>query len=51
MYDSLTKSGIEETEEEIGHRKLMVRKETLEAAKEARAHGDLSKNLEYRAAK
>ena len=29
----------------------MVRKEALEAVKEARAHGDLSENFEYKAAK
>ncbi|OYO92468.1 transcription elongation factor GreA, partial [Lachnotalea glycerini] len=31
--------------------KLVVRKEALEAVKEARAHGDLSENFEYHAAK
>lgn len=38
-------------EEEIEYRKLVVRKEALEAVKEARAHGDLSENFEYYAAK
>ncbi len=38
-------------EQEIEHRKLVVRKEALEAVKEARAHGDLSENFEYKAAK
>ena len=38
-------------EEEILHRKLVVRKECLEAVKEARAQGDLSENFEYYAAK
>ena len=37
--------------EEIEYRKLVVRKEALEAVKEARAHGDLSENFEYHAAK
>ena len=37
--------------EEIEHRKLVVRRECLEAVKEARAHGDLSENFEYKAAK
>ena len=37
--------------EEIEYRKLVVRKEALEAVKEARAHGDLSENFEYKAAK
>ena len=38
-------------EEEIEYRKLVVRKEALEAVKEARSHGDLSENFEYYAAK
>ena len=38
-------------EKEIEYRKLVVRKEALEAVKEARAHGDLSENFEYHAAK
>ena len=38
-------------EEEIEYRKLVVRKNALEAVKEARAHGDLSENFEYHAAK
>ena len=51
MYDNLTKSDIEKMQEEIEYRKLVVRKEALEAVKEARAHGDLSENFEYKAAK
>ena len=51
MYDDLTKSDIKKMEEEIEHRKLVVRKETIEAVKEARAFGDLSENFEYYAAK
>ena len=38
-------------EEEIEYRKLVVRKEALEDVKTARAHGDLSENFEYKAAK
>ena len=38
-------------EEEIEYRTLVVRKEALEDVKEARAHGDLSENFEYHAAK
>ena len=38
----LTKSDVEKMKEEIEYRKLVVRKEALEAVKEARAHGDLS---------
>ena len=51
MYDKLTKNDIQKMQEEINHRKLVVRKEALEAVKEARAHGDLSENFEYYAAK
>lgn len=51
MYDRLTKSDIKKMEEEIEYRKLVVRKEALEAVKEARAQGDLSENFEYHAAK
>lgn len=51
MYDKLTKGDIKKIEEEIEHRKLVVRKEAIEAVKEARAHGDLSENFEYHAAK
>lgn len=47
----MTKSDIKKIEEEIEHRKLVVRKEAIEAVKEARAHGDLSENFEYHAAK
>lgn len=51
MYDELTKNDIRRLEEEIEHRKLVVRKEAIEAVKEARAQGDLSENFEYYAAK
>ena len=51
MNDRLTKSDIEKMKEEIEYRKLVVRKEALEAVKEARAQGDLSENFEYHAAK
>lgn len=51
MYDELTKKDIEKMEEEIEYRKLVVRKEAIEAVKEARSHGDLSENFEYHAAK
>ncbi len=51
MYDQLTKSDIRKMEEEIEHRKLVIRKEAIEAVKEARAQGDLSENFEYYAAK
>lgn len=51
MYDKLTKKDIERLQEELDHRKLVVRKEAIEAVKEARAQGDLSENFEYYAAK
>lgn len=51
MYDQLTREDIRKMEEEIEHRKVVVRKELLESVKEARAHGDLSENFEYKAAK
>lgn len=51
MRDQLTKSDVKKIQEEIEHRKLVVRKEAIEAVKEARAHGDLSENFEYHAAK
>lgn len=51
MGEQLTKSDVKKILEEIEYRKLVVRKEALEAVKEARAHGDLSENFEYHAAK
>lgn len=51
MYHELTENDIKKMEEEIEYRRVVVRKEKLEAVKEARAHGDLSENFEYYAAK
>jgi transcription elongation factor GreA len=51
MYDRITQKDVKRMEEEIEYRKLVVRKEALEDVKEARAHGDLSENFEYKAAK
>jgi len=51
MYNELTENDIKKMEEEIEYRRLVVRKNALEAVKEARAHGDLSENFEYHAAK
>lgn len=51
MSNEMTKNDIKKIEEEIEHRKLVVRKECIEAVKEARAQGDLSENFEYYAAK
>ena len=46
MRNQLTEKDVKRIEEEIEYRKLVVRKEALEAVKEARAHGDLSENFE-----
>lgn len=51
MREKLTKKDVEKIEQEIEHRKLVIRKEAIEAVKEARAQGDLSENFEYYAAK
>ena len=39
MYDQLTESDLKKIEEEIEYRKLVVRKEAIEAVKEALANG------------
>ncbi len=49
--EKLTKSDVDKIQKEIEHRKLVIRKEAIEAVKEARAQGDLSENFEYYAAK
>ena len=51
MGERLTKHDVEKIEKEIEYRKLVVRKDAIEAVKEARAQGDLSENFEYYAAK
>ncbi|MDY6324228.1 MAG: transcription elongation factor GreA [Catonella sp.] len=51
MYDKLTENDVRRMEEEIEHRKLVVRREAIDKVKEARAQGDLSENFEYYAAK
>lgn len=51
MNNKLTQADISKMEEEIEYRKLTVRPQLLESVKEARAHGDLSENFEYYAAK
>ena len=51
MNDRLTQSDIDKMEKEIEHRKLVLRPQLLVDVKEARAHGDLSENFEYKAAK
>ena len=51
MSEQLTENDVKKIQEEIEYRKLVVRKEAIEAVKEARAQGDLSENFEYYAAK
>ena len=41
MYDQLTPSDIKKMQEEIDHRKLVVRRLALEVLNDARAQGDL----------
>lgn len=51
LHEQLTENDVKKIKEEIEYRKLTVRKNAIEAVKEARAHGDLSENFEYHAAK
>ena len=39
LHEKLTESDVKKIQEEIEHRKLVIRKEALESVKEARAHG------------
>lgn len=51
MHNYLTKEAIKKLEDEIEYRKVVTRKQINEDLKEARAHGDLSENFEYKSAK
>ena len=51
MKHKLTQQDVDKMKAEIEHRKVEERPELLEHVKEARAHGDLSENFEYHAAK
>lgn len=51
MRNFLSKEDIKEMQQEIEYRKVVERKKLIEDVKEARAHGDLSENFEYKAAK
>lgn len=51
MRDNLTQSDIDKMEKEIEYRTLTLRPKLIEDVKIARAHGDLSENFEYYAAK
>jgi len=47
----MTKRGYEALKKEMEHLKTVVRPQNIQAIEEARAHGDLSENAEYHAAK
>ena len=51
MREKLTQHDVEKIQQEIDQRKLEERPKLIEAVKEARSHGDLSENFEYKAAK
>lgn len=51
MRNFLSQEDIEAMKKEIEYRKVVERKRLIEDVKEARAHGDLSENFEYKAAK
>lgn len=51
MNNFLTEEDVKKLKEEIEYRKVVTRKQINEDLKEARAHGDLSENYEYKAAK
>lgn len=47
----MTRKGYEALRKEMDHLKTVVRPKNIQAIEEARAHGDLSENAEYHAAK
>jgi len=47
----ITKDGLEKLKTELDHIKRVERPQNIRAIKEARAHGDISENAEYHAAK
>lgn len=51
MHDQLTANDIKQMQEELDHRRIVLRPQLLEEVKTARAFGDLSENFEYKAAK
>ena len=51
MRNELTKKDIELMQQELDHRRLVLRPQLIEAVKTARAFGDRSENFEYKAAK
>jgi len=51
MHDELTKVDIEKMQQELDHRRLVLRPQLIEEVQTARGFGDLSENFEYKAAK
>ncbi len=51
MGEKLTKKDVQKIEQELDHRKNVIRREAIASVQEARAQGDLSENFEYYAAK
>lgn len=51
MNNYLTEDAIQKLQDEIEHRRVVIRRRINDDLKEARAHGDLSENFEYKAAK
>ena len=51
MGKELTRKDVELMQQELDHRRLVLRPQLIEAVKTARAFGDLSENFEYKAAK
>ena len=51
MHNELTREDLKLMQEELDHRRIVLRPQLIEAVKEARAFGDLSENFEYKAAK
>ncbi|RLC14881.1 MAG: transcription elongation factor GreA, partial [Deltaproteobacteria bacterium] len=47
----ITKNGYEKLKRELTHLKSVERPQNIKAIEEARAHGDLSENAEFDAAK
>jgi len=51
MHDELTEVDIKKMQEELDHRRTVLRPQLIEDVQTARAFGDLSENFEYKCAK